>query len=136
MASNRITRRGAALAALLLISLLAGCGGGGSSTAPVATAPTPTGTATNVDAPMPSPEQSADALILNQVLARQEAAIVAYAQVIPKLSPRLAHLAGYFRAQEQEHVDAVLKALRGLKGSAEPSAEEIEVGDLKNDRER
>jgi hypothetical protein len=129
MAGNRIMRGGGVLAALLLISLLAGCGGGESS------APSSTAAVTDTT-PMPSAEESADAELLNHVLGRQEAAIVAYGQVIPKLTPRLAHLAAYFRAQEQEHVDAVLKAMRGLKSKAEPSAEEIEVGDLRSDRER
>ena len=45
-------------------------------------------------------------------------------------------MAAYFRAQEQEHVDAVLKAMRGLGSAAEPSEEAIEVGDLGTDRER
>jgi hypothetical protein len=129
MAGNRIMRGGGVLAALLLISLLAGCGGGGSS------APSSTAAAT-VATPPPAAEESADAELLNHVLGRQEAAILAYGQVIPKLAPRLAHLAAYFRAQEQEHVDAVLKAMRGLKSKAEPSEEEIEVGDLRSDRER
>ena len=42
--------------------------------------------------------------------------------MIPALSPRLAHMASYFRAQEQEHVDAMIKALRGLQSPAEPTA--------------
>lgn len=134
MTGNRITQSGAALAALLLLSLIAGCGSGSSSstTAPVET----TGTVTNVDTPMPTPEESADAELLNHVLGRQEAAIAAYGQVIPKLAPPLARMAAYFRAQEQEHVDAVLKAMRGLNGSAEPSEETIEVGEPKTDTER
>jgi hypothetical protein len=70
------------------------------------------------------------------VLGRQEAAVAAYGAVIPKLAPRLAHMAAYFRAQEQEHVDAVLKALRGLRSAAEPREETIEPGTLKTDRER
>jgi hypothetical protein len=120
-----------ALAVALMLVALAGCGGGsGGSSAP-------TSAASVTDAsPMPSAEESADAELLNHVLARQEAAIVAYRQVIPKLAPRLARLAAYFRAQEQEHVDAVLKAMRGLKGKAQPSEEEIEVGELGSDRER
>jgi hypothetical protein len=129
MAGNRIMRGGGVLAALFLISLLAGCGSGGSSA--------PSSTAASTDAtPMPAAEPSADADLLNRVLGRQEAAIAANGEVIPKLGPRLAHLGAYFRAQEQEHVDAVLKAMRGLKGPVEPSEEEIEVGDLKGDRER
>jgi hypothetical protein len=120
---------GAMLAALILISLLAGCGGSSSSG--------PTSSASVTDAaPTSSAEESADAELLNHVLGRQEAAIVAYGGVIPKLDPRHAHLAAYFRAQEQEHVDAVLKAMRGLNADAEPSEETIEVGDLKSERER
>ena len=122
-------RGGATLAALILISLLAGCGGGSDS------GPTSAASVTDASA-TPSPEQALDAELLNHVLGRQEAAIAAYGQVIPKLAPRLAHMAAYFRAQEQEHLDSVLKAMRGLKSSAEPSEEEIEVGDLKTDRER
>jgi hypothetical protein len=85
---------------------------------------------------MPSATESADAEILIKVLGRQQAAIGAFGQVIPKLAPGLAHTAAYFRAQEQEHVDAVLKALRGLKGAAEPRPETIEAGTLKTDGER
>jgi hypothetical protein len=127
MAGNRIMTM--ALCALT-IAWLAGCGSGGSESGPTSAASVTEASAT------PSLEQAVDGEILNTVLGRQEAAIAAYAHVIPKLSPRLARMAAYFRAQEQEHVDAVLKAMRGLKSSAEPSGEEIEVGELKTDRER
>ena len=139
MTGNRITPGGAALVALLLLAMsaaLAGCGGGGSSTAPAVSAPATTGTATNVDAPMPTPEESADAELLNKVLGRQEAASAAYSKVISSLSPALGRRALIFRRQEQEHIDAVLKALRGLKGAAEPREEEIPVGEMTTDRER
>jgi Ferritin-like domain len=142
MAPNRITRGGATLAGLLLILLVAGCGGGGTSTvAPAANAPGGSGsggaagTATEVSVPTASP-QSADAALLDKVLARQEAAVDAYAKVMTGLSPHLSHMAFYFRAQEQEHVDAVLKAMRGEKIPAEPTPEPIEPGELKSERER
>jgi hypothetical protein len=125
-------RRGATLAAIFLISVLAGCGGGGSSTG--ATAPATAGSATDVATAATQP--SADGLLLDKVLARQEAAVGAYAKVIPTLPPRLARMAAYFRAQEQEHVDAVLKAMRGLGSPAEPAAEPLEPGRLRTDRER
>jgi Ferritin-like domain len=128
MAQNRIIRRGAALALLLIVGILAGCGGGGSSTTAAAT----DGAAT----PAPSPEESADAAILNTVLGRQEAAVEAFAAVGPALPPSLAKMAAYFRAQEGEHVDSVLKALRGLKSAAEPVSEPIDASGLKSDRER
>jgi|GEM_PF-566129 len=123
-ALNRITRGGALLAGLLTLAILAGCGGGGTSTVTAA-------------APISSPpERSADAAVLDKVLGRQEAAVEAFAAVGPALPPRLARMAAYFRAQEQEHVDSVLKALRGLESPAEPRQESIEVGRLKGDRAR
>jgi hypothetical protein len=151
MASNRITwsgatscrpggkaRRGlgAASAIVLLLVALAGCGGGGSGTAPAATATSTTGTATDVSTPTQSREESADAALLDKVLARQEAAVAAFGEVGSALPPRLARMAAYFRAQEQEHVDAVLKALRGLGSPAEPSPEPLDASGLKGDRER
>ena len=75
-------------------------------------------------------------LLIKRELAGQEAAVEAFATVGPQLPPRLARMAAYFRAQEQEHIDAVLKAMRGLKGTAEPSEEVIEVWEARSDRER
>lgn len=124
-------------AMLLLLAALAGCGGGSSSTEPATSAPPASeGAAQDVSTPTPSSQQSADAALLDKVLARQEAAVDAYTKVIPALSPRLARMASYFRAQEQEHVDATIKALRGLSASAEATAEPVEPGELKGDRER
>jgi hypothetical protein len=128
MARNRITWGGATLALILIAGILAGCGGGGSSSA--------TSSAAAATTPAPSQDESADAEILDTVLARQEAAVDAFAAVGPELPPRLARMAAYFRAQEQEHVDAVLKALRGLKSPAEPSPEPVDTSGLKSDRER
>ncbi|OJU81148.1 MAG: hypothetical protein BGO11_16060 [Solirubrobacterales bacterium 70-9] len=114
---------------VILALFLAGCGGG-SSSGPTSAALVTDGT------PPQSATEAADAALLDKVLGRQEAAIVAYGQVIPKLPRRLAHLAAYFRAQEQEHVDAVMKAMRGLRSTPEPEAATIEVGEPKSDRER
>jgi Ferritin-like domain len=123
---NRITLGGATAVLLLLAALLAGCGGGGSSTT----------TATEAASTEAAPAQSPDGELLDKVLARQEGAVAAYTEVIPHLSPRFAHMASYFRAQEQEHVDAVVKALRGIEAPAATAPEEIEVGELKTDEER
>ena len=137
---SRRLRRAIALIALVAgLGAISGCGGGGSTsaaTAPAAGSPTAGGTATEVSTPIAAAEQTADGVLLNKVLSRQEGAIDAYAKVIPALSPRLARMASYFRAQEQEHVDAVLKAMRGLGAAAEPSPEPVEPGELKSDRER
>jgi rubrerythrin len=114
MAPNRITRGGAARRALLLAAscalaaaALAACGSGAGTTTAV-------------------PDRAADAETLNNVLARELAAVRAYGRTLPHLhGPALAG-ASRFRAQEQEHVDAVLKALRGLGEEAAPAQEEIE----------
>jgi hypothetical protein len=96
-------------AAVLLAATLGACGGGGSSS---------------------TTDQEGDARVLNEILARQLAAVDAYDRVLPKLhGPDLA-AAQQFRAQEQEHVDATTKTLRGLGGEADPPAETIEVDDL------
>jgi hypothetical protein len=123
MARNWISRVGASLAVVFISGILAGCGGGGASTVVAVEAAS-------------SPAPSEDAQLLDKVLSRQEAAVEALAAVGPTLPPRLARMAAYFRAQEQEHVDSVLKALRGLGSPAEPTPEPIEPGDLKSDRER
>lgn len=109
-------------AALLVAAILAGCGAGGSSTT----------TVTEAAATRPS----ADAMLLDKVLSRQEAAADAFARVAPALPPRLARMAAYFGAQEGEHVDALLKALRGLGSPAEPTAEPLDTSGLESDRER
>jgi hypothetical protein len=140
MAPNRITRSGAtrrrlvaAALTVLLLAALAGCGGGSGGTASA----TADAAAREADAPAAAAQPSPDADALNAVLARQEAAVEAFAQVIPALPSHLSHLASYFRAQEQEHVDAVLKVMRGAARIAvEPSPESIEVGELGSDRER
>ncbi len=146
----------AALAVLVLLVALAGCGGGGSSTgaltsgeagatgvgAAAETEGATPGAAAGGNGPAdvttssPSAEQAADAALLNKVLGRQEAAVEAFAAVGAALPPRLARMAAYFRAQEQEHVDSLLRALRGLRSPAEPTPETLDAGGLEGTRER
>ncbi len=95
-----------ALVAVLALTV-AGCGAGG-------------------DAPTVAADKEADAEILNNVLARELAAVAAYERALPLLSGAALAAARRFRAQEQEHVDAVVKALRGLGEEAAPEEEEIE----------
>ena len=111
MARNPIT---CSLLGLLAVSmlLLAGCGGGGTTSTAV-------------------PDKAADAEILNDVLARQLAAVRAYERTQPLLSGPALAAAREFCAAEQEHVDATIKALRGLGEKAEPEEEEIASEDLK-----
>jgi hypothetical protein len=143
MAPNRITRSGATRRGLVAVALIAllltaltGCGGG-SGSSPAATTDADAAATHGGDAPASAAPKSPDADALNAVLARQEAAVEAFARVIPALPPPLARLAAHFRAQEQEHVDAVLKVMRGTaRIAAEPTPETIEVGGLGSDRER
>ena len=139
---NRITlggakRRGlAAMAVAVAVVAIAGCGGGGTTSAPRGAGASTGATSQDVSTPTPAAAPSPDGELLDKVLARQEGAVAAYAEVIPRLSPRFAHMAAYFRAQEQEHVDAVVKALRGIGAPAGTGPEEIEVGETKTDEER
>jgi hypothetical protein len=116
MAPNRITRgeivRRAFLLgglAALLAAALGGCGGGGSSGAT---------------------ETERDVKVLNDLLGRQLAAVAAYERVLPRLHGGDLAATRQFRAQEQEHVDATTKILRGIGGAAEPAEETIETDHL------
>jgi Ferritin-like domain len=119
MALNRITPGGAARRALLVLAAslaatttIAACGGSGGETTTAV------------------PDKAADVEVLNNVLTREMAAIRAYEVALPKLHGTDLANARRFRAQEQEHVDAIVKALRGLGGKAEPEEEEIEAAGL------
>ena len=103
-------------ASALAAVLLAACGGGDQTG----------GTVTTVA------EKEADAGILNAILSRQSAAVEAYGAVLPALRGRALLAARLFRAQEQEHIDGILKALRGLGEEAEPLPEPIEADELKS----
>lgn len=78
------------------------------------------------------PDQEGDAEILNEILSRQSAAVEAYGSVLPALRGQTLFVARLFRAQEQEHIDGTLKALRGLGEEAEPPPETIEADGLKS----
>ena len=102
-----------ALATGLAVGLVA-CGGGEGSTT----------------------DKQADIGVLNEVLGRQIAAVEAYGRALPVLHDA-ADLAAVqtFRAQEQEHVDATTKTLRGLDGEADPVDEEIASGPIETRRQ-
>jgi hypothetical protein len=124
MTPNRIMRavgvRRALLAALAIAAsalALAACGGGGGDTSSA------------------EAEKAADAGVLNEILARQGAAVDAYDHSLRGLGGHALRTARLFRAQEQEHVDAVLKSLRALGEAAEPAAESIEATGLKTEGE-
>jgi rubrerythrin len=101
--------------AAILALVMAGCGSGGGET-----------TTTAVD-------KASDAETLNNVLARELAAVEAYDRTLPLLRGDALAGARGFRAHEQEHVDAIVKALRGLGEKAAPEEEEIESEGLKTE---
>ena len=121
MAPNRITRGRTVRRALLLGTIavtlalgLVACGGSDGD---------------------PAIDQESDVRVMNEILARQLAAVEAYGEVLPALRGAELATAREFLSQEQEHVDATMKTLRGLEGKADPPAETIEVGDLRTPRE-
>jgi len=116
---RRRSRRALLGAALVcaLASTLAACGGGGDSSSAAAA------------------EAAADGEVLNQVLGRQEAAVIAYADALRGIGEPFLRIARQFQAQEEEHVDATLKALRGVGALPEPEAEEIPRGRLRARRD-
>ena len=65
------------------------------------------------------------------MLSRELAAVDAYGRVLPLLRGGDRAMAARFRAPEQEHADAILKALRGLGAKSEPEDEEIESDELR-----
>ncbi len=77
-------------------------------------------------------DPEADGRVLNEILGRQLAAVAAYGDALPLLRGADLATARRFRGQEQEHVDATTKALRGLDGKADPPSETVEAGDLKS----
>lgn len=103
-----------ALAVLVAAALLGACGGDGDITTAV-------------------PDKDGDARILNEILGRQTAAIAAYDRSLHGLGGPDLRLARQLRAQEQEHVNAIVKVLRGIGAAAEPVPEEIESKRLKRE---
>jgi hypothetical protein len=109
---GRAARRALLLCAVvvLLAAALGACGGSDSSSG--------------------GGEKERDVRVLNEILGRQLAAVAAYGQVLPHLREGDLAAVRQFRAQEQEHVDATTKTLRGIGSEADPPAETIEADDL------
>jgi hypothetical protein len=97
MAKYRITF---ALVALALLAP-AGCGGGGGGAAPAES------------------EKESDVDYLDNAIARELATVDAYAHGLALPGRAGAALLGQLRAQAQEHVDALTKAVRGLGGKVD-----------------
>jgi rubrerythrin len=71
-------------------------------------------------------EKAADVEVVNATLAVELTAIDAYTRGMALLHGPTAAVGREFRGQDQEHVDALTKAIRGLGGEVEAEASEIE----------
>jgi hypothetical protein len=72
------------------------------------------------------PEKGSDAALLNQVLAQELTLLAAYTEGRPLLDG-FAPVGRRLRAHEQEYVNAIAKALRGLGGKAEAEPGEVDL---------
>jgi hypothetical protein len=80
-------------------------------------------------------EKAAEVEVLNDVLAQELTAIGAYEQGLALLHGSMLGVAREFRGQDQTHVDALTKAIRGLGGQTEAEASEFEPPGPRNARE-
>ena len=77
------------------------------------------------------PEKASDAAILNAALAQELTVFRAYGRGLPLLRGRLRAAGREFRAQEQEYVDALTKAIRGVGGETDAEAGELDFSRTK-----
>ncbi|HEY0390618.1 MAG TPA: ferritin-like domain-containing protein [Solirubrobacterales bacterium] len=71
-------------------------------------------------------EKAADVAVLNSILAQELTTVAAYEQGLPLQRGRTLAVARLFRGQDQAHLDALTKAIRGLGGETEAEASELE----------
>lgn len=72
-------------------------------------------------------DKASDVEYLDSVLAQELTGIDAYGRVLPLLRGSALAVARQFRGQEQAHIDAVTKTIRGMGGETEAEASELEV---------
>lgn len=77
------------------------------------------------------PEKGADAALLNAGLGRELTLLDAYTRGQTLLRNSRHPLARRLRAAEQEYVDALTKAIRGLGGDTEAEAEAVDLAQVK-----
>jgi hypothetical protein len=71
-------------------------------------------------------EKAADVEVLNAILAQELTTVAAYEEGLPHLHGPMLAVARNFRGQDQVHVDALTKAIRGMGGETEAEASELE----------
>lgn len=103
-------RRGLGRVAVFLLALalvLAGCGRSGH------------GAATDSD-------KAADVEVLDTLLAQELTTVAAYEEALAQLRGGALAVAGQLHGQDQAHLDAITKAIRGVGGETEAEASELE----------
>jgi hypothetical protein len=104
-------RRGLGRVAVFLLALtvvVCGCGRSGH------------GAATDSD-------KAADVEVLNTVLSQELTTVAAFEQALAQLHGGTLAVAGQLRGQDQAHLDAITKAIRGVGGETEAEAGELET---------
>ncbi len=81
------------------------------------------------------PEKASDAAILNAALSQELTAVDAYARGRSLLRGRFRAVGREFRAQEQEYVDALTKAIRGVGGETDAEAGELDFAGVEGQAE-
>lgn len=80
-------------------------------------------------------EKAADAEVVNSLLAGELTLLRAYGESLRAAPGPARALLGRLRGQDQAHVDALTKVMRGLGGEVEAEAEELEAGPPRDRRE-
>jgi hypothetical protein len=71
-------------------------------------------------------DKAADVEVLDTVLSQELTTVAAYEQALALLRGGTLAVAGQLRGQDQAHLDAVTKAIRGVGGETEAEAGELE----------
>ncbi|HXS33204.1 MAG TPA: ferritin-like domain-containing protein [Solirubrobacterales bacterium] len=71
-------------------------------------------------------EKAADVAVLNAILAQELTTVAAYEQVLPHLHGPMLAIARSFSEQDQVHLDALTKGIRGMGGETDAEADELE----------
>lgn len=114
-------RRGASRAVVLLLALILALGG--------------TGCGKHGHGARTDSEKAADNEILNEILARELALVEAYGPSLALAQGRERILALQLRGQDQAHVDALTKAIRGVGGETDAEATPLEGKRPQNEAE-
>ena len=81
-------------------------------------------------------EKASDAEILNVAISQELTLVEAFDMGLPLLRrPQAKALFRQLIAQEREHIDGFTKAMRGLGGEVDAEPEEIDLADVKSERD-